>query len=93
MWLITTFILALASSVAALVLKNKLKLWNLSFMFWGAFIMILVDFVLGYEGGPFIEFEVEGLISNATVLGILMTIPVLVVWGVSNLLGKQKVQA
>ena len=45
-------------------------------MLWGAFIMILVDHILGYEGGAFIEIETDGLIKSGFVLGLAMLVPV-----------------
>jgi hypothetical protein len=42
--------------------------------------MILLDHILGYEGGPFLELETDGLVTNGIILGILMMIPVIAVW-------------
>ncbi|MBN1860759.1 MAG: hypothetical protein JW840_04775 [Candidatus Thermoplasmatota archaeon] len=42
--------------------------------------MILVDHIVGYEGGSFVEMETEGLINNGILLGILMVIPVFLIW-------------
>ena len=42
--------------------------------------MILVDHVLGYSGGAFLESKTNGFITNATMLGITMLIPVLLIW-------------
>jgi hypothetical protein len=80
MWLITSLIAAIISTTLWYFLKKRYQLGILSLMLWGGTIMILVDHVLGYEGGAFIEFETEGLISNATLLGIAMLAPVLIVW-------------
>ena len=79
MWLITTLILAIIATILYAFLK-KYKLNYLALMFWGAFIMILVDHVLGYEGGNFLEYETEGLINNGVILGIVMAIPVIAIW-------------
>lgn len=49
-------------------------------MLWGATTMILVDHLLGYGGGKFLEFETDGLIKNGTLLGVLMLIPVFIIW-------------
>jgi len=49
-------------------------------MLWGAVIMILVDHILGYEGGAFLEARTDGLIENGTTLGLLMLIPVFFAW-------------
>ena len=45
--------------------------------------MVLVDHILGYEGGAFVEMETDGLISNGIVLGIVMLIPIFVIWELS----------
>ena len=54
-------------------------------MLWGTFTMVLVDHVLGFlaEGGEFIEFTTDGLISNGTMLGIAMLVPIVIVWAVA----------
>ncbi|MCK5460924.1 hypothetical protein KAI58_02985 [Candidatus Gracilibacteria bacterium] len=80
MWLITTFISALIATLLWYLLKKEYKLDFLSLMLWGATIMILVDHLLGYEGGPFIELETDGLIKSGLLLGLLMLIPVLIMW-------------
>ncbi|MEM1513353.1 MAG: hypothetical protein QXE46_00545 [Candidatus Thermoplasmatota archaeon] len=79
MWLITTLIFATIATLLHLLIK-KHKLDYLALMLWGAFLMILVDHVLGYEGGNFLEYETEGLINNGIILGIVMVIPVVAIW-------------
>jgi len=59
-------------------------------MLWGAAAMILVDHVLGYEGGAFIERTTDGMIGNSSMLGGIMLIPVFVIWGVSLLISNLK---
>ena len=80
MWLITTIICAILSTALWIFLKKKYKLGFLSMMLWGASIMIFIDHVLGYEGGEFIEMTTEGMITNGTVLGIAMVIPLFIIW-------------
>ena len=80
MLLITTFIMAILVTLFWLFLKKKYKLGFLSLMLWGATIMILVDYILGYEGGNFLEIETDGMIQNGTLLGIVMLVPVLFTW-------------
>ena len=80
MWLITTLVAALTATLLRFLLKNKYKLGFLSLMLWGATIMILVDHLLGYEGGKFLEIETDGMIKNGTLLGIMMLIPVFFIW-------------
>lgn len=83
MWLITTFIAALIATSLCFLLKKKYNLGFLSLMLWGATIMILVDHILGYEGGKFLETNTDGIISSGTLLGIIMLIPVFVIWFVT----------
>jgi hypothetical protein len=59
-------------------------------MLWGAAAMILVDHILGYEGGIFLEKTTDGMIKNSTMLGITMLIPVFVIWGISLLISNLK---
>ncbi len=80
MWLITTMLAAIGATALWLFAPKKYKFGFLSLMLWGASVMILTDHVLGYEGGEFIEMTTEGLISNGTVLGIAMLIPILIIW-------------
>ena len=80
MWLITTLIAAIVVTAAWYIAPRKYKLNFLSLMLWGSSLMILVDHIIGYEGGAFIELEAEGLITNGTLLGIAMLIPILIFW-------------
>ena len=80
MWLVTTIIAALVTTAAWYFSIKDYKLDILSLMLWGTSIMILVDHLLGYEGGAFFELETEGLITNSTLLGIVMLIPIFIVW-------------
>jgi len=90
MWLVTTLIAAIAVTVIWYVKPKIYKLDFLSLMLWGTSIMILVDHVLGYEGGAFIELETEGLITNGTLLGIVMLIPIFILWEIVLILTKPK---
>jgi len=90
MWLVTTFIASLIATCLWYVLNKKYNLGFLSLMLWGSTIMILVDHILGYEGGQFLETETDGLITNGTWLGIVMLIPVLLIWLLSLLISKYK---
>ena len=90
MWLVTTLIAAIIATAAWYFTKEEYKLDILSLMLWGTSIMILVDHILGYEGGAFINLETEGLIKNATLLGIVMLIPILILWGIILILTKPK---
>ena len=90
MWLVTTILAAIIATAAWYFTKKDYKLDILSLMLWGTSIMILVDHILGYEGGAFLELETEGLITNAALLGIAMLIPILTLWGIILILKKPK---
>ncbi len=90
MWLITTFIAALAATLLWFLLNKKHKLGFLSLMLWGAAIMILADHILGYEGGKFLEMETDGIIKSGVWLGIAMLIPVFLMWFIAILISKSK---
>ena len=89
MWLITTLSAATIVTAFALMMPKKYKLDILSLMLWGAGIMILVDHILGYEGGEFLEMQTTGLITNGLVLGVSMLIPVFVIWEIMLLIDKE----
>lgn len=80
MWLITTIIAAIGVTILWYVEPKIYKLDLLSLMLWGASCMILVDHILGYAGGSFVEMETDGLINNSILLGIVMLIPVFIIW-------------
>jgi hypothetical protein len=84
MWLITTLVAALAVTLAWIVTSKKnaekYKLSFLALMLWGLSTMILVDHMLGYEEGAFLEMQTDGLITSGVVLGIAMLIPVFIFW-------------
>ena len=90
MWLITTLIAALIATAAWYFLPKHYKLNLLSLMFWGSTLMILVDHIIGYEGGAFLELQTEGLITNSALLGLLMIIPVVLFWMIVLILSKPK---
>lgn len=88
MWLVTSLIAALISTTIWGFVTKKAKLGFLSLMLWGLTVMISIDHVMGYEGGPFFEMGTDGLISSGIVLGILMLVPVLLVWGIALTIDK-----
>jgi hypothetical protein len=90
MWLITSFIAAIAVTAAWIFAPKKYQLGFLGLMLWGLSIMVLVDHILGYQGGPFIEMETNGLITNGTVLGITMLLPIFIIWEISLVHSKLK---
>jgi hypothetical protein len=90
MWLITSFIATIAITAVWIFAPKKYQLGFLGLMLWGLAIMVLVDHIMGYEGGAFIEMETNGLIKNGTVLGITMLIPIFIVWEISLVYSKSK---
>jgi len=90
MWLATTSIAAAGVTLAKVALPKDYKLGFLALMLWGAAAMILIDHVLGYEGGSFLEKTTDGMIQNSTMLGIAMLAPVFVIWGTSLLISNLK---
>lgn len=87
MWLITTLIAAIISTIAHFKVKNskKYRFDFLSLMLWGTFIMILVDHSIAYmeNGGNFIELTTNGLITNTFLLGLAMLIPIIGIWALA----------
>ena len=90
MWLITTLVAAIAVTLAWLVASKRYRLNLLALMLWGLSVMILIDHILGYKGGAFLEMETDGLIPSGIVLGVAMLIPVFIVWEASLTLAKLK---
>jgi len=90
MWLVTTLIAAIIVTAAWYFIKKDYRLDLLSLMLWGTSIMILIDHIIGYEGGAFIELETEGLITNGTLLGIVMLIPIFFLWELVLIVTKPK---
>jgi hypothetical protein len=90
MWLITSFIAAVAVTAVWVFATKKYQLGFLGLMLWGLAIMALVDHIIGYKGGPFVEMETDGLIPNGIVLGIVMLIPIFVIWEISLVHSKFK---
>ena len=82
MWLVTTSIAAAGATMANAALPKKYNLSFLALMLWGAAIMILVDHILGYEGGAFLEKTTEGMITNSAMLGVVMMVPALMIWAI-----------
>jgi len=90
MWLVTTSIAAAGATLGKFVLPKDYKLDFLALMLWGAAAMILIDHILGYEGGAFLEKTTDGMIKSSTVLGIAMLVPVFITWGISLLISSLK---
>ena len=90
MWLVTTFLAAVGATLTKFVLPKDYKLDFLALMLWGAVIMVLIDHMLGYGGGEFLEKTTDGMIKNGAVLGIAMLVPVFIIWGISLLISNLK---
>ena len=86
MWLVTTSLAAVGATLGKLVLPKDYKLGFLALMLWGAAAMILIDHILGYEGGAFLEKTTDGMINSGAILGIAMLVPVFIIWGISLLI-------
>jgi len=89
MWLATTSIAAAGATLANFALPKKYKLGFLALMLWGSAAMILVDHILGYEGGSFFEKTTDGMIKNSAMLGFAMLVPVFIIWGISLLIPRR----
>jgi len=90
MWLVTTVIAAIMVTAIWYIKPKIYKLDLLSLMLWGTSIMILVDHVLGYDGGEFLEVQTDGLITNGILLGFVMIIPILIIWEIILIMSHQK---
>ncbi len=90
MWLVTSFAAAVIATAAWIFAGKKYRLGFLALMLWGLSIMVLVDHVLGYEGGSFIEMETDGLIGSGLILGIAMLLPIIVAWEIPLAISKVK---
>jgi hypothetical protein len=86
MWLVTASIAAAGATLGNLVLPKNYKLGFLALMLWGAAAMIFIDHILGYEGRAFLEKTTDGMINNGAMLGIVMLVPVFIIWGISVLI-------
>ncbi len=94
MWLITSFLAAIAATAVYIYAENpkKFHLDWLCLMLWGLSVMVLIDHSIGFiqEGGEFIEITTDGYIKNGTLLGITMLMPIFIVWEVVALVSKGK---
>jgi len=84
MWLIVTFLVTAAATTAYVLLRHqreKYKLGLLTMMLWGTFLMVLVDHLIAFmHGEKFIEVTTGGLIKSGTLLGIMMVVPICLIW-------------
>ena len=80
----------MAVTVIWIYAPKKYKLGNLALMLWGLAIMVFVDHIMGYDGGPFIEMEIDGLVKDGTILGLAMLIPIFLIWEIQLFTDKFK---
>ena len=89
MWLIITAAAAIIATVAWYVKSpgDKYKLGLLSYFFWGATIMWLVDHIMAYaaEGGQFFETG-----TDATMLGVAVIFLGMIIWLIALLVSDPK---
>lgn len=87
MWLVTTLLAAVFVTALWYFSEEKSRLDVLSFMLWGATVMMFVDHTLGYltEGGEFLEVSLE-----ATLLGVILVAIAFAVWEILLLLEDPK---
>ncbi|MBA3044048.1 hypothetical protein FP804_02800 [archaeon] len=90
MWLVVSLVAAISITALSFITPKKYNLGFLSLMLWGLSIMVLIDHVFGYEGGEFLEMETGGLITNGAVLGIVMLIPLFIIWEIALRIPKIK---
>jgi len=89
MWLIMTALAAVITTAIWYVKapEDKYKLGLLSWLFWGATLMWLVDHVMAYltEGGEFLEINLD-----ATLLGLSVIMVALLAWVIVLLISDPK---
>ena len=89
MWLIMTLLAAIITTVVWYIKApdDKYKLGVLSFLFWGASIMWLVDHIIAFqtEGGEFFEIN-----QDATLLGLSIILIALLIWVATLLISDPK---
>ncbi|VVB99159.1 Uncharacterised protein [uncultured archaeon] len=88
MWFVVALAAAIIASAAYLLAgqarRKQYRLGFLCLMLWGVSIMVFVDHLISYlEGGPFMETETSGLIGSSVLLGILMLVPVILIWAIA----------
>ncbi|MEM4348214.1 MAG: hypothetical protein QXN37_01450 [Candidatus Anstonellaceae archaeon] len=85
MWLVTSLAAAVAASVFYFAFPNLRKQYKLGFlvlMLWGLAILVSVDKAVAFliEGEPLVSQETDGAISDSLLVGILMLLPIILVW-------------
>lgn len=88
MWLVVSFLAALAASAAYFLLpiakRKQYKLGFLTLMLWGMAIMVFIDHSIAYiNGEEFLSLTTGGLIGSSVLLGIAMLIPIFAIWAVA----------
>ncbi len=89
MWLVISWWAALLATAAYIGAERSkaLHLDWLCLMLWGLAAMVLVDHIIGYarEGGEFLE-----LTPEAALVGVIMLIPIVLIWEIAALLSRAK---
>lgn len=89
MWLILSWWAAIAATATYIYSKDPktYRLDWLCLMLWGLAVMVLIDHIIGFiiEGGEFIEISLDGALT-----GIMMLIPILIIWEIGALISKMK---
>ncbi len=84
MWLITTLVAAIIATILHFkaASKKKYRFDFLALMLWGTFLMVLVDHSIAFfnEGGEFLSYTTDGIVTSSVVLGIAMLVPIVAVW-------------
>ncbi|MEO0069980.1 MAG: hypothetical protein ABIK18_04210 [candidate division WOR-3 bacterium] len=93
MWLLTTAATAVLATICWRLFKGKYQLGFLTLMLWGATVMILVDHIIGYQGGEFLERTTDGMVHSGTLLGLVMLLPVLFIWALALIINRIKSKA
>ena len=94
MWLLTTLVAAVWVTAASFAVPKRYQMNFLAMMLWGLGLMLLVDHFMSYVGsGPFLEARTDGLIESGVALGVVILIPVFLIWGITVTISKLKDRA
>jgi hypothetical protein len=80
LWLLVSLAAAIVSTLSYFAMDKRHRLGTLSAMFWGLTLMVLIDHVIGYDGGAFFQMDTPGMVGDGVVLGLLMLLPVVAIW-------------
>ncbi|MEM4555119.1 MAG: hypothetical protein QXT25_04700 [Candidatus Anstonellaceae archaeon] len=88
MWLATSLAAAVAASLIYAAfpnLRKKFRLGFLALMLFGLAILVSIDKAAAFllEGEPLILQQIDGAISDSLLVGVLMLLPIFLVWAFS----------